>query len=64
MDFIKKSLFKKKSLAVLTAVSLAAACEFSRIHVPDFVENKFSYRMSRIVGILIAKIVNYIYFSY
>lgn len=62
MDFLKKNVFKKKSVAVLTAVSLAAACEFSRIYVPDFVENKFAFRMTRVVGILIGKIVRIIFF--
>jgi hypothetical protein len=58
MDSIKEFLAKKKSLALAAAVSMAVAYEFSRIDVPEVVENKLSYRARYILEKMLVKVVS------
>lgn len=45
----------RKSLAILAGVSLIAVLEFSRIHVPYCVKNKFKYRCRHLVKHFVSK---------
>lgn len=63
MEAIKNFFGKKKSLGLIAGVSMIGAYEFSRIYVPGFVENHFTYRINCLIENSLSKLVNIIFFN-
>jgi hypothetical protein len=57
MDSLKQFFAKRKTTALLAAVSSVAVYEFTQIHVPDCITDRFAYRVKRLVELAIKNIV-------
>lgn len=58
-SFLNEIFTKKKSIAVVAAVSLVAFYEFNKIRVPKIIKNKFSYRVEYLMQIAIKNAVKF-----
>jgi hypothetical protein len=50
MGFLNQIFERRKFVALVTGATVVAGLEFSRIYVPDCVENKFKYRLKFLVN--------------
>lgn len=57
LELLGEILTKRRSTAIVAAVSLVALHEFSKIPVPKVVQNKLAFRAKYCLASLVAKIV-------
>lgn len=57
LDLLKEVLTKRRTTAIVAAVSLVALHEFAKIPVPKIVENKFTFRLGYVIRGLVRQMV-------